>query len=123
MTLTEILILFVSVLLLVYTGMARRIGQRTVSMTMRDLGWKYNSIPFALGIVIGHWFFPNFSLAVTNKVGFTLPFIALVLGFDLLWRRVTLPSEIREWWRWPGWWFCYGIPVGMIFWSQGPGVF
>lgn len=115
MTTTEAIILACFLVLLVWTGIAFKFKQKTVSQTMRDLAWKYNVTSFTFGILIGHWYFPVLH-PTHHAVGNVLPFMATVFAGDLLWMKFQ--ASRRAWWRYPGIWFVLGVPAGFLLWSQ-----
>lgn len=112
MTLTALVIVIPIVLWFVYTAIAKPVfGQKTISQAMRDASWKFNSAPFSVGVMAGHWFFPIRNPA-HHAVGDVLPVILLVLVWDIAW------AGQRGWFRYPGIWFALGVPAGALLWSQ-----
>lgn len=115
MTITELLIGAVFLILLVWTAVASRFKQKTVSMAMRDIAWGWSTWAFVFGVLVGHWFLPILNPR-HHAVGNVLPLILAVMLFDLYWRHKQ--GVRRVWFRYPGIWFALGVPAGALLWSQ-----
>ena len=116
MTLTQIFILIIFALVLIYTSIAQKtLHQHTVSKTLRDWAWKYNTIGWVAGFLIGHWFFPR-QTVVATAWGFGIPLLVALVGWDVYW---NLKVKVRKWYRLPGIYVVLGIVTGIILWSQG----
>lgn len=117
MNLTQIIIVSIFVLVLTYTAFAQKVfDSPTVSKTLRDWAWKYNSIGWLAGFLIGHWFFPRQEVKATAWGGFGIPLAITLAAWDLYW---NLGGHPRTWYRWPGWYVLIGISTGVVLWSQG----
>lgn len=114
MNFTQWFVIGIVVLLLVYDGIVGWIGQPSESTMIRDWAWQFNTVPFVMGIVSAHWFFPRQSWN-NPVVGKTLPFIAILALYDFLWWKYGA-SEPR-WFRYPGMYFLLGMPVGVWLWA------
>lgn len=115
MTLTQVVILLTFALLCLYTGYAHTFGQRAISPTIRDMAWRFNTVPLVAGVLMGHWFMPN-SIAFSHRVGGVLPIIIVVALLDISWN--TAENGRRAAFRWPGIWVVVGIVSGALLWSQ-----
>jgi len=115
MSLTGWIILVIFLSLLGYTAIAQKHGQPTISMQMRDWAWKWNSIAMLTGVLIGHWFV-SIQNPLSHAFGFTMPFFAAYLVFDLVWHY---KDYSQNWYRWPIIPCLIGIVVGAAFWGQG----
>jgi hypothetical protein len=91
-----------------------QVHQPTVSMTMRDLAWKYVSFSALMGVLIGHWFFPSVNPA-HHRVGNVLPILIALYLCDLAWIKF---GSGRMAWRYPGVWFTLGVVIGAKLWAQ-----
>lgn len=116
MTSTQMMILSTFALWLVWTSLAPRYGQKTVSSTLRNMAWSFNLIPFCFGMLTTHWFAPRQSFPSDLwGWGVGLPAMLLILGFDIYWLAT---KRERHWIRWPFWYFLAGLPVGYLYWPQ-----
>lgn len=115
MNITELVIIATFVLLIAYDVIAGKINQPTESMVLREWGWRWNTVPFLAGFLIGHWFFPRREVDVSGWM-WVLPILGGLIVFDILWGRFGRNS--RPWFRFPGWYVLLGIPVGMFLWGQ-----
>lgn len=97
--------------------------QKTESQWLAELSRTWNSIPFFVGILGGHWFVQNpnphyefWPVALGFLVcAFLLDLFCFpwdVKGANV--RLITLP----KWTRYPGLWLLLGIPVGHFFFPQ-----
>lgn len=73
-----------------------------------------NSLPFACGVLVGHWFF-NRADVDYHMWPYALVALVLVAVWDVLANTVLTPPA---WSRNAGLWFAIGVPVGSIFWGQ-----
>ena len=116
MTLTAVVIVVPVVLWLVYTAIAKAVfGQKTISQAMRDAAWSFNSAPFAVGIVCGHWFAP-LKHPEFHAVGNVMPLLAVMLAADFY--LLIKKERSRSWTRYPLLWFALGVLAGTFLWSQ-----
>jgi len=89
--------------------------ESTESQVITTYAWRYSSIPFILGILIGHWLFTHESQWNMN----VWPLAAVAMGAVIAWDISKLnKSTDHSWTRYPGLWFAIGIPVGALLWSQ-----
>ena len=116
MNFSEIVILSTFVAWIVYDLYCGRLSQPTLSMVLRDWGAKWNFFAALIGFLVGHWFFPREHVDISGW-GWTLPVMASIFIFDLLWHRFG--KLHRPWFRYSGLWFLIGIPVGTFLWGQG----
>lgn len=110
---TKWVLWIVALVLLAYDGIVGKISQPSESTVMREWGWKYNYFPFLMGVLIAHWFFPR-QTWINPIVGKTIPFILLVMAWDLYWNKF---HGSHEWFRYPGLWVILGFPIGFLFWA------
>jgi hypothetical protein len=115
--LTEWIILLTFAGWIFYTANAMRIGQKTISMALRDMAIEYTCFPFVWGMLITHWFAPKQHL-MDGPWGWALglPVLAILLGIDIYWK---LTKREPHWARWPFFYFLLGLPMGYFFWPQG----
>lgn len=114
MNFTQWFVVFVTAALLIFDGVNSLFGLPSESTVIRQWAWSLTLIPFSVGCIIGHWFFPGHG--ITNSAwGNCLPFMVLLLGFDLLWMKFG--GGVHPWYRYPGWYFVLGVPVGMLVWG------
>lgn len=118
LTFSQWFVIAVFVAVIFYTAVAQKMGQPTVSMTLRDGGWRINTIPFIFGLLVGHWFFPRQSTWVSGW-GYAIPALLALVIYDVLWNWKK--GAERRWFRFPGWWFLLGLPVGIWLWAQRSG--
>lgn len=99
--------------LIVQRWRARPLG--TISMVMKDLGWRFVSIPFAWGALGGHFWMDGPS--------FWEPQSHALLGFLIGAAVIADLANARA--RWPRWlthpmlWLVLGIAAGALLWPQG----
>ncbi len=84
----------------------------TESQMITHVAWRYSSIPFAMGILVGHWLFTHY----LSTPGAIWPVLAATTGAVLAWD--LLRGNDRSWTRYPGIWFAVGVPIGAFFWGQ-----
>jgi hypothetical protein len=118
MSITGWVIIATIVLLLVYDGIVGLLKQPTESQVLREWGWKFNTLPFCAGFLLGHWFFPRVSVSFTAW-GYAIPLLVGLLAWDIAWGHYA--SNRRAWFRWPGWYALLGIPAGVFLWGQVSG--
>ena len=117
LTVTGMMIIVVFVTLLLWTGIAQKYGNPTISMTMRDWAWEWNTTALIAGILISHWYV-SLKKPLTRAFGYTLPFILGYLAFDLVW---FFKDYVNGWYRWPIIPHVVGLVVGSFFWGQSHG--
>lgn len=116
MTLTQVTIMVTFVLWIAYTVKAHSFGQKTISSTLRDMGWDFSSFAFIWGMLITHWFAPRQELPTQLwGWGIGVPVLAILFGWDI-YRLIT--NAPRQWYRWPMFYVGLGLPFGYIFWPQ-----
>lgn len=115
---TQIFIIVIILAVLVYDGLVSSLNQPTESTVMRAWAWKFNTFPFAAGLVLGHWFFniphPNYS-----AWGYAIPILGALGVWDLTWHFISKDKPEHPWYRWPGFYALIGIVAGMFLWGQG----
>jgi len=99
--------------LIVWDVYVARKGSATESTIISRASWKYSTIPFAAGVLIGHWLF-NRSQVNYNSWPVALAATGVILTWDVL-----KPKDTPRWMRHPAVWFVIGIPIGSFFWGQG----
>lgn len=114
---TPILVLSTFAIWIAWTAAARKYGNPTISMWLRDAMWNFTSFALAWGILLGHWTGSYFFPVLEGKFIFTLPFIAATGIFDAVWHIIG-NSGRRHWSRYPVWYYLIGIVVGLVFWGQ-----
>lgn len=112
MMITQAILAAAFLILLSWTAIAHRFGQRAISPTMRDLAWRWSTSALVAGVLIGHWYMPG--LGISHRVGSVLPVIGLSFAFDLY-----VKPDGKPWWKFPGIWFAVGLAAGTILWGQG----
>lgn len=115
MTVTGWVIVGTIVLLLGYDAIVGLIKQPTESQVLRDWGWRWNTLPFCAGFLLGHWFFPRVAVSFTAW-GYAIPILLILLVWDIAWWQIK--GDERAWYRWPGWYALLGIPAGVFLWGQ-----
>ncbi len=84
----------------------------TESQMITNIAWHYSSIPFMMGVLIGHWLFTHYMGTPASLWPYMAASVGAVLAWDLL-----RPND-KSWVRYPGIWFAVGVPVGAFFWGQ-----
>lgn len=111
---THYLLLAIAIVMIVYDPIAAKCDLPTESRVIMDWGWRFNAVPFLLGVLMGHWFFPR-----QNGSGFgwmiALPFWSALWGWDIAYGHFW---GSRRWFRYPGIFVLLGMPVGMYLWGQ-----
>lgn len=118
-TVTASLIVLVVVALIVWDVVLGAKKQRTESWWIARWARQFNAFPFAMGVLVGHWFMQNpnpdyrlYPAAITLAI--------VVLAYDLLcfpWPKGALLSPAR-WMRYPGLWLAFGVLAGHWLWPQ-----
>lgn len=107
MNLTGYLLIAVSVVLLVYDGVCPHYGLPTESQVIRDTAWAWNVLPFIIGTIVGHWFFPGFGITKSSAFGNLIPFWFFVLVMDFVFNG-------HGYHKYPGIWLLAGMPLGAL---------
>jgi hypothetical protein len=82
----------------------------TISELMQEVGYRVRAIPLALGVVMGHLFFPG-KHERPAPAWLTLGILGVAVGsFDL-----AFPLKFS-----PAYPFAVGLPVGWALWPQKP---
>lgn len=86
--------------------------EKTVSVTLTEWAWKYNSMAFFAGVLIGHWFFPG-------APGITAwPWLLIPLGCLGALDVIAYVYPVPKWIRYPGIWVALGVPSGAFIWAS-----
>lgn len=115
MNVTQMLILMITAILLIYDVYAMPLGQPTESMVFREWAWKANTVPFIWGFLMGHWFMPRQHVSTSGWM-YALPIMVSLIVYDVLYNHY---GGTRRWFRYPIWFVLFGIPVGAYLWGQG----
>lgn len=116
MRITQLMILLTFALWLIWTSVAHRFGEKTISSTLRNMAWDFTLLPFCFGMLVTHWWAPRQDYPRDLwGWGVGLPLMAALLAFDLWWLWMGKP---RTPYRWPFWYFLAGLPVGYFYWPQ-----
>lgn len=102
--------------LIVYDVVLSLMHESTESQIISDYAWRHSTIPFLLGVLIGHWLFNHGSEWNMNMWPYGLVALGAVITFDIL--KKDDPDSNHHWTRYPGIWFGLGLPVGALLWSQ-----
>ena len=86
---------------------------KTESMWIAEWSRWWNALAFFLGALVGHWLMqslrPHYSWWP-----FALVALGVVVGWDLLSHKVSMPA----WTKYPGLWMELGVACGYLFWPQ-----
>ncbi len=85
-------------------------GGPTESAVLRDIGMRYTFLPFLMGFLCGHWFWPRKKLFLSGWM-WAIPIFVGLLAWDIFW-----PSD--TWLRFPALWLAIGFPSGSFLWGQ-----
>lgn len=101
---------------ILYTANAHKLGQKTISSTLRNMSWDFSSFAFVWGMLMTHWFAPKRTLP-TDYWGWMVG-APLILGL-LVWDLYRLHhNSPKDWYRWPFFYVVAGMPIGYFFWPQ-----
>lgn len=122
MTITGYFLIAITILTVVLDIVLPPNGQPTESQVLRDWAWRWNTIPFIAGFLIGHWFGNRYTVSY-SAWGYALGFIVAELLTDVAVRLWAGPYELRDhplwrWFRHPLFHALAGIPIGMFLWGQ-----
>ena len=113
---TEILIGTTFVIWIVWTVIAQRYGNKTISRALRDTMWDFTTLSLIWGILLGHWSGTYFWPVIGGVFGYTVPFIVASVIHDVLWLSFN-GWGARSGYRWPVWYYLIGMGVGLAFWG------
>jgi hypothetical protein len=111
---TGVIMISVAATLIIWDIFLAKQHATTESQIITQTAWKYSSIPFVAGVLIGHWFFTHTSYSQANL----WPVMAASVAAVVVWDIVRPPVAGNSMTRYPGLWFCVGVPIGAIFWGQ-----
>lgn len=113
---TKLLILLTALVLLIWDVIAvlNREPNDTISAVIAGWSWKWQSVPFGAGVLVGHLFWPSRSKRSSCEVraeaiALTVVSVA-VIGIDVWIIGVVVPLIP----------LIAGILAGRLLWSQGP---
>ena len=88
--------------------------QRTESQEIKDWSLRWTWLPFAFGVLMGHWFAPG--VAIRGDLYGPLGGILVLFVWDLLFHYFITGD--RPWYRYPLLYVFLGMPVGCFLWGQ-----
>lgn len=84
----------------------------TISEVVAGWSWRWSTVPYGVGVVAGHLFWPRFSY-ITPKMHKRNIIALWALSVGVLLADVLGPGTLM-----PIWPFCYGVFMGRFFWAQ-----
>lgn len=118
MTVTQIFLTIVLIALIAYNLITVRIGQRTISATIRDLAWDWNVLPFCLGFVLSHWLF-TVKYVIAGAWGYSIPVMVVITIWDIKFKQLPVYTlNPRPDYRHPIIPTCLGMILAVVVWSQ-----
>lgn len=96
-------------------------GADTESQMLRNWGAYTMAFPYAIGMLLGHWWWPwrgtSTSYAATWRVIVNFSIIGLLIAWDIVNWKLGFPS-FMEAIRHSEYWALAGFPMGHFFWGQ-----
>lgn len=122
MTITGYILIVSFLALLVLDAFLPKNGQPTESQLLKDWGWRWNTIPWIAGFLVGHWFGSRYTVSY-SAWGYGLGVLMAELAVDVVIRVWVGPYDLRDhptwrWFRYPLFHSLYAIPIGMFLWGQ-----
>lgn len=89
-------------------------GKRAESQEIRDWSLRWSWVPYAVGIVCGHWFLPGHG--INGDLKYVFGSIPAFICWDVAYHEWK--PKGRDWYRFPALYFVLGFPVGAFLWFQ-----